>query len=229
MATPTLNIQTHMELTHYIDPNRFANLSGDNMEDLSTAVAKCGASGAHCGLTDWYPELESALKDVLKRKVAFDTGWYGSKKEIASARIIRNVRGIYIEVSVSDDFDTEGSGSTWVTTKNPTLEQIRKAIYKAWDKAEDNQKSNRLYVGFSVHNAKGNWIETIILPSDKGDGCEEPPGDYYPQWGLREETTIPKAEATKLLVAAWTYISGSKKFKELKVGKYTIKPWDEKK
>ena len=43
--------------------------------------------GAHCGLTDWYPDGHAELEQALKEKIPFDTGWYSSKKEIASARI----------------------------------------------------------------------------------------------------------------------------------------------
>ena len=43
--------------------------------------------GAHCGLSDWYEEGEAELTAVITERVPFDTGWYSSKKEIASARI----------------------------------------------------------------------------------------------------------------------------------------------
>ena len=67
--------------------------------------------GAHGGLSDWYEEHEAALKAALDAHAPFDTGWYSSKKEIASARI-RSDDGVRIKVdaSVSDDFDTDGRG-----------------------------------------------------------------------------------------------------------------------
>ena len=43
--------------------------------------------GAHCGLSDWYSDGRAELEQALKEKIPFDTGWYSSKKEIASARI----------------------------------------------------------------------------------------------------------------------------------------------
>ena len=67
--------------------------------------------GAHWGLSDWYSDGRAELEQALKEKVPFDTGWYSSKKEIASARIFSE-DGVKIKVqaSVSDDFDTEGRG-----------------------------------------------------------------------------------------------------------------------
>ena len=88
-------------------------------------------NGAHCGLSDWYPEQEAALKAALEAKAPFDTGWYSSKKEIASARI-RSEDGVKIkvEVSVSDDFDTEGLG--YASTKDWTVKAVSAAIDSAW-------------------------------------------------------------------------------------------------
>ena len=66
-------------------------------------------NGAHCGLSDWYKEGEAQLTAALAERVPFTTGWYSSKKEIASARIwSEDGVKIKVEVSVSDDFDTQG-------------------------------------------------------------------------------------------------------------------------
>ena len=43
--------------------------------------------GSHHGLTNWYPKVEAAIVEALAAGQPFTTGWYGSKKEIASARI----------------------------------------------------------------------------------------------------------------------------------------------
>ena len=45
--------------------------------------------GAHCGLTDWYLDGQVALLLMLRQgpDVVWTTGWYGSKKEIASGCI----------------------------------------------------------------------------------------------------------------------------------------------
>ncbi len=82
--------------------------------------------GSHWGLHDWYPEIEAGIKKALKRKTPWTTGWYSSKKEIASARLEFDGHTITAEVSVSDDFDTPGRGLS--ATSDLTLEAVRKAI-----------------------------------------------------------------------------------------------------
>ena len=97
--------------------------------------------GAHWGLTDWYPEKEAALRAAFESGEPFDTGWYGSKKEIASARIRMENGTLKIEVSVSDDDDTEGHGR--VERALPcTMDDIAADIDKAWGAAIENQKDN---------------------------------------------------------------------------------------
>lgn len=98
--------------------------------------------GAHCGLSDWYSDGRSELEQALKEGFPFDTGWYSSKKEIASARI-RSEDGvrIKIEVSVSDDFDTEGNG--YVSIDEWTLDAVEQAVGKAWMKAEEEGMATR--------------------------------------------------------------------------------------
>jgi hypothetical protein len=171
-------------------------------------------NGAHCGLTDWYPDKEKALKRAIRSGKPFDTGWYGSKKEIASARIYSmDGKTVQVEASVSDDFDTYGNGAAQVFGAAPvSLEQVQQAIYRAWDEAENNQKDNREYAGFSIlrktrrygcyvggkpvgkSSVGESWVETLILPI--GDF----PSDSY-------------CRKTQL--------------KSLTVGKWTIKPWED--
>jgi hypothetical protein len=142
--------------------------------------------GAHCGLTDWYDSLESAIVAALARgrKACWTTGWYASKKEIASACITCAGGEITAEVSVSDDLDTEGHGEVTIPyTKN--LDKLRAAVYGAWDEAGENRKDNRLYYGFSV-GREGRWEYTIILPAGEGHHMETPPGDNYHRWGWQE-------------------------------------------
>lgn len=54
---------------------------------METLDAFKRGDGAHRGLSDWYDEKEAALRAALEAHLPFDTGWYGSKHEIASARI----------------------------------------------------------------------------------------------------------------------------------------------
>jgi hypothetical protein len=179
--------------------------------------------GAHCGLGDWYPEKEQALeKAIAQDPMSFDTGWYASKKEIASARIYSsNCETINVEVSVSDDFDTNGMG--FASTSKKSLEAIREAIYEAWDEAEKDQKGNRQYMGFSI-SEDNCWIETYLFNSG---GLDTPPGDDYYQWGFQDESNIPQKHRDALETWVKRYVSGRTKTKSFKSGKWTIRPWQD--
>lgn len=96
------------------------------MEELSY---RRGVDGSHWGLADWYPELEEAIQKAVNRGPGYEwtTGWYGSKKEIASANITCAKRELHIEVSISDDFDTPGYGDKLIPHTRD-LDVIREAI-----------------------------------------------------------------------------------------------------
>jgi hypothetical protein len=185
--------------------------------------------GSHCGLTDWYDSLESAIVAALARgrKAAWTTGWYASKKEIASARITCAGGEITAEVSVSDDLDTEGHGEVTIPyTKN--LDKVRAAIHAAWDEAGETQKDNRLYYGFSV-GREGQWEFTIILPAGEGHHMETPPGDNYHRWGWQEvedgedhPAVIPANVAKLLLDWATDCDEGEATF-----GGWTVRMWED--
>lgn len=157
--------------------------------------------GSHCGLTDWYPELESAIRQALvDGEPEWTTGWYASKKEIASAQITRRGDLLYIEASVSDDFDTPGYGSRSVACGadrpvEDTIQAIRDMIDIAWEAAETDQKDHRSWIMWSVHDDTGAWVETYLAAIDDDDAYGDgPPGDNYYQWGWQQEdTTIPPA------------------------------------
>jgi len=112
--------------------------------------------GSHWGLTDWYPEIEAGIRKALRRgkQAEWTTGWYGSKKEIASANITHCDGEILIEASVSDDLNTEGYASRTIP-HTTSLEKLRKAIDEVWDEAVENQKENRQYFGF--HRVEAEW------------------------------------------------------------------------
>ena len=159
------------------------------------------SDGSHHGLTDWYPTLEKDIKSCMAGKGDFTTGWYSSKKEIASANITR-IKGVYqIQVSVSDDFDTEGLCIASYD-KIKTLDALRQAIDKTWDGAEENRRENKTYVGWSIglrsgkkHRGKNriSWIETYIQCTDGSDEYDIPPaGDYYHKWGFQGDTKISR-------------------------------------
>lgn len=54
-------------------------------------------------LTDFYPESEQLIMEVLASGDDFDTGWFGCKKEIHYARYCRENGKITIEVSANMD------------------------------------------------------------------------------------------------------------------------------
>lgn len=187
--------------------------------------------GAHCGLTDWYPELEAAITAALARGkgYAWTTDWYGSKKEIASACISQRGGEVMVEVSVSDDLDTPGRGERTIRfTKN--LDRIRDAIIAAWEEAEGDQRDSRLYAGFSVGRGR-KWEHTLILPCGFGCDMETPPGDNYHCWGWVDEedgetapAAIPAETAAKLRqwAEAHLYEGGS-----FIVNGWTIRAWED--
>lgn len=161
-----------------------------------------GCYGAHCGLFDLYPEYMAALTLAIENNEDFSTGWYGSKKEIASARITRNRDGgnyLYlVDVSVSDDMDTEGLGRAEFTfaedDEDPEkiLPAIETAIATAWENAYRDIAENALYIGFSIGRANRegkllNWEHTFIAPAQDGYFPEYPPGDCYEKWGWDSE------------------------------------------
>jgi len=68
-------------------------------------IFKGATDHAKWGVTDFYEEDETELREALRSGAPFDTGWYGVKKEIQSGRITRPKRNgkLYIEVSTSMD------------------------------------------------------------------------------------------------------------------------------
>jgi len=213
------------------------------------ACMKTHMDGAHCGLGDWYDEIEQGIQEALNQgpEHEWTTGWYASKKEIASARITNAEGGIRIEVSVSDDFDTPGMGER-VIQHTTDLETIRTAIYEAWEGAEDDQKDNRAYAGYSILtevDLAEHWKGCNVFPEPKGKGqvcidyyiaCvspfdeEFPPGDNYHEWGFQGGSDdVPKHVRDQLAEWAERHKYGDAEGESLTVEGYTIKPWDENK
>lgn len=188
--------------------------------------------GAHCGLSDWYEDGEAQLTAALAEHAPFDTGWYSSKKEIASARIWSE-DGVKIraEVSVSDDFDTEGLG--YASTTEWTIDAIQDCINSASDKADTARDDNQEYEGFRV-GREGRWEETYLINIGWGENLS-PSGDYYGWWGWQhdgedEGQGIPHPDIPVEIVQAfekwahdWAF--GCTHEKSLKVGEWEITPW----
>jgi len=191
-------------------------------------VKHSGCDGSHRGLGDWYSDLEENIVKALARGPSFEwtTGWYASKHEIASGKITCSGSGMLgIEASVSDDFDTEGYGQTFIP-HTQDLDEIRKAINKAWDDALECKSENEEFIGYSVigksekYNWNG-WIETYLKPGGDGWYLDGPPGDNYFDWGWQDEC-IDIPEDVKDALKKWADENDEGEF-EYKG--YKIKPW----
>ena len=189
--------------------------------------------GAHCGLSDWYEDGKAQLAAVIAERVPFDTGWYSSKKEIASARIwSEDGVKIKVEVSVSDDFDTEGLG--YESTEKWTLDGIAEAIDMAWDRAEDARNDAQGYEGFKVLK-NGAWVETYLV-NIGWDDCA-PSGDNYHWWGWQHDEAddtvgVPHPDIPLETVQAfekwandWTFGRLPVESNYLCIGGWEIAPW----
>lgn len=198
--------------------------------DDHTLQAFRNGDGAHCGLSDWYPEKEAALSAALDAHQPFDTGWYSSKKQIASARIWSSdgIR-VEVEVSVSDDFDTNGRGEG--STDVWALDAISKIISSSWSQADDDRLDNAPYEGFSIHDPAGRWVETYLVCRDDGY-LDCPPGDNYHWWGWQHDEqpegvgipdpSIPAAciDPFETFAHAW-----ERDLDGLTIEGWTIRPW----
>lgn len=198
------------------------------MPDL---FAKLHGDGAHHGISDLYPTHQKLVERALKSGKPFDTGWYGSKKEIASGRIYSDGKTVTCEASVSDDFDTEGRGSAVATPAGLGTEvlfdDVVRALDAALDAAGEDKKEKEPYAGFSTHNRKGHWVETLILPKG-GEEYDTPPGDNYHEWGWQRECRyMPRKVREVFLRWANNWIMGKKVGGKRTMAGWTIKPWTE--
>lgn len=199
---------------------------------MKTLEAFQHGDGAHCGLSDWYEEGEAELAAALADHAPFDTGWYSSKKEIASARIwSEDGIKIKVEVSVSDDFDTQGLG--YASTDDWTLDAIASAISKAWEKAESARDEAQEYEGFRI-GREGRWEETYLVNIGWGENLA-PSGDNYHWWGWQydgadDTVGVPHPDIPAEVVQAFekwahNWAFGHHQEKELRIGEWTITPW----
>lgn len=62
-----------------------------------------GEYASKWGLSDFYEESKAKFMDALNSGEDFDTGWWGCKKEIRYARIVREDGHIMVEVSCNMD------------------------------------------------------------------------------------------------------------------------------
>lgn len=190
--------------------------------------------GAHCGLSDWYADGEAELIAALAAHEPFDTDWYSSKKEIASARIwSMDGKTIRVAVSVSDDFDTIGEGESYASW---SIEKIQWAIQDAWAEAEKDQEANAEYVGFRInkHSDKSSCVEYYLVDIGWGESTS-PPGDCYHWWGWQHDQNsdgegtpdprIPTSTVVAFEKWAMSWCNGKTKEKTLRIGEWEMIPW----
>jgi len=180
---------------HYLEPEPDI----DSLPEIDMG-ARC--DGAKWGLADWYPEVSDRIEDALKNNTCrtWTTGWYGSKKEIASARISRINKKIVIEASVSDDFDTNGYGRVDIP-HTTDLGKLKTAIDQAHDVAENDRERNLPVELWAIKENGEVWVETFLRhrPVHCWD-CERetPPGDCYHEWGFQGDTDLPEEIKTAI-------------------------------
>lgn len=185
--------------------------------------------GSHWSLGDWYKDVARGIQEALNQGPShqWTTGWYSSKKEIASGCITCAGGKITCEASVSDDFDTEGTGTVTIDFTTD-LEKLAAAMNEAHEQADENKKDNEVYVGFCVLR-EGRWVETYLSPKGDGHELDAPPGDNYGEWGWQGESEdIPDDVRNKLAKWAdqWDY-GTNEDDSSLTVGEWTIKPWSD--
>jgi hypothetical protein len=189
--------------------------------------------GSHWGLSDWYKEKADALDAALRAREDFDTGWYSSKKEIASARIWAISGTIKVEATVSDDFDTVGIG--YSSTRDWNLIAVGNCVDQAMNRAEQDRADNEPYIGFTVLKKDSEglhpWIDTYLMSN--GD-FHTPPGDYYHWWGWQDSEqdgvgihnpSIPKDTADQFEKWASSWAFGEQPENHLQIGDWIIRPW----
>lgn len=195
---------------------------------MKTLKAFVAGDGSKWGLTDWYEEKQKALVRAIKRGKPFDTGWYASKKEIASGRVYCDGKLITVEASVTDDFDTPGRAQ--VSFKRPfSLKKTIAAMEAAYDMARQDRKNNQVYRGYSILK-NGVWVETYLVNCSEYD---TPPGDFYYFWGWQsgEHTDGAKPDPALRIPAktrkAFEAFAHSMKDGSLQMAKWEIHNWDD--
>jgi len=189
-----------------------------------------GGDGCRLGPSELYGDHERLLKLALEDDLQpFDTGWFGSQREIVSFRVRRSDHEVVCEASCSDDFDTEGKGEwvihladrkcevpgvDWV---EDSYDKILEALSDAWDEAKKDKKSKEDFAGFSIHplDENGNsigWYDTLILPVGQFTSEDDPPpGHEYEKWGFQDESvTLPDSMKQQMEDWAWDahYVGG---------------------
>lgn len=211
-----------------------------------------GLDGTKWGPSDFYPEVHQQLAEAFASGLDWDTGWMGCKKEILSSRFSREGNTVTVQVSVSDDFDTNGVGEAAFSfdqeeTVDSFFSKIEKAAGEAHAHALDEQKDNRTYIGFRVGRVlkKGPNAAALPVPWEwtylyNISGLSSPPGDNYHRWGWQEvpddaddddleahPEDMPADVADKLAELITDFCCGSLDAAALEYGGYRATPWED--
>jgi len=142
-----------------------------------------GSDGAHWCASQPYEDFVVALRAALNSCSDFDTGWLGVKKEIQSFRISRFGTNLKVEVSCSDDFDTEGLADKLLPL-SASLDDIRLALAHCVQEADQDRNENTPVILYTI-GRDNDWTYTYLQDASEFD-LETPPGDYYHRWGWQE-------------------------------------------
>lgn len=213
------------QLTLIVEADVSEDLPADAMFQFSETFSRGDLT--KWGASDFYDDKREELVAALASGKPFDTGWGGCKKEILTSRVFSDGKTLTCEVSVSDDFDTEGLGS--ITIAAPaTFEQVEGAMDRASNEAESCRKENADYTGFAIHkgDADGSWVETYVAQrSDMAGYMDTPPGDNYHKWGFQgdgEEIAEDTAQAIEDHIHSHQF---DEDFLPFSVGGYTVTRW----
>jgi hypothetical protein len=215
------------QLTLIVEADVSENLPADAMFQFSETFTRGDLT--KWGASDFYDDKKAELVAALASGKPFDTGWGGCKKEICSSRVAFDGKTITCEVSVSDDFDTEGLGSVSIPAP-ATFDQVETALDQAACSADENRDDNADYTGFSIHrgNDKGPWVETYIAQrSDMAGYMDCPPGDNYHQWGFQDETDEISAEDRETMEDYIVAHQFDTDFAPFVCGNWTVTRWAE--
>jgi hypothetical protein len=217
------------------------------IEPRGTFEIHVSGDGTKWGPSDFYDDVRKLIADAFASGLDWDTSWLGCKKEILSSQFIRVGNTVFVTVSVSDDFDTNGTGESSFIIEDGDTEEIffaklEKAADEAHAAADADRKDNEEYIGFKVGLIPPDadkcvpWEWTYLF--NRG-GHAVPPGDNYYRWGWQEvpEGTdalyfahpedMPEEVADKLEELINQFICGMIKADQMEYAGYRVTPWSD--
>lgn len=124
-----------------------------------------GCYASNWGISDFYEEAEKSLRSALESGEDFDTGWFGCKKEINYARIVREDGEIEIDVSchMDDLWDSEDliydTMDEEIELPDETISSIRDAAIV--DDIDDKTELTMFLLSEASYNDIVNALDTL--------------------------------------------------------------------